>query len=320
MNQCFEAIAQQGIAPVISLSDPAKAVSLARAVLAGGVSNLEITLRTEQALSCITAIKKEFPGMCVSAGTVLRTEQAALAVQAGADYVVSPGFSPELVSYCLEHGIAIIPGCTSASEIDAAMRMGLRVLKYFPAEPLGGVTALELLAGPYRDVRFLPTGGISFGNLERYLQSKAVIACGGSYMAKGDLIARGAWEEITRNCRRAMDLSLGFRLAHVGLNCPDEQAASETAGQIADLFRLPVRPTGKSVFAGTAVECMKSRYLGTNGHVGLCTNSAARAESYFRRRGIAILEETRKYDETGRLKYFYLRDEIGGFAFHVLEP
>ena len=318
MNTCFRELANQGISPVIALGKTEYALPLAEALQRGGINNLELTLRTDAALECIRIIKKRYPGMTVSAGTVLSIQNVQEAVDAGVDFVVTPGFNPEVVGYCCDKGVGIIPGCTTASEIDRALTYGLTILKFYPAEQNGGLAAIELLAGPFKQVKFLPTGGMNYDTIGAYLRSKAVIACGGSYMAKTAVIEAEAWDTITDNCRRALDVSLGFELAHVGVNHPDEASAVQSGKNIAELFRMPLTIGNSSVFAGRAVEHMKTPYLGTHGHIGFYTNSVARAKAYFEANGIGINEESVKLDVKGDMVSFYLAGEEAGFALHVV--
>lgn len=314
----YQALEEQGIAPVISLKDAGKAIPLAQALSDGGVTNIEITLRTSAALEAIRRIKDEMPRMTVSAGTCLTQRNVDEAIEAGADFVVSPGYNEKLVQYCLSSKIGIIPGCVTASEIDLGVQNGLKYFKYFPAESLGGLKAIELLCGPYRGIRFMPTGGMTYSNIGSYLASKYVLACGGSYMAGSALIEAGNFAQITENTRRAVDLSLGFSLAHVGINNDGAEAAQSVCRCIADIFRLPVKMGNSSDFSGTYVECMKTMYYGKNGHIGFHTNSVERALAYFRQKGLEIRPESYKSDENGVGKFFYLKDEVGGFALHVV--
>lgn len=315
----FQALEEQGIAPVISLKDAEKAVPLARALLAGGLSSIEITLRTPAALDAIRAIHAEVPEMTVSAGTVLTKQQVEEATAAGADYVVMPGYSEEIVAYCQERGVAVIPGCVTASEVDRAIRAGLRILKYFPAESLGGLKAIDLLCGPYKGIRFLPTGGMNLENIGAYLASRNILACGGSFMAPAALVEREEWDEITARCRRAMDLSLGFSLAHVGLNSGNAEEAERVCRHFCLLFRLPFKSEDSVACAGTAVECRKSTGWGSRGYIGFRTSSCERAWAYFESIGVAVREESVRLEESGRVKDFFLNEEIGGFAVHVMK-
>jgi 2-dehydro-3-deoxyphosphogluconate aldolase/(4S)-4-hydroxy-2-oxoglutarate aldolase len=184
------------IIPVIVIDDPADAVPLAQALADGGIPCAEVTFRTPRAAEALTRISAECPSVLAGAGTVLSPEQAARARQAGAQFVVAPGFSPAVVDYCREHDIPVFPGVCTPTEIEAALAKGLDVLKFFPAEPMGGVQYLKAISAPYVGVRFIPTGGVSTANLASYLALKSVVACGGSWMAPSDWIAAGQFDRI----------------------------------------------------------------------------------------------------------------------------
>ena len=208
MTQVENILKKTGIIPVIKLDDAQLAVPLAKALLAGGIGAAEITFRTPAAASSIQAIAEQVPDMFVCAGTVLNTEQAKLAVSSGAAAVISPGTNPAVVNWCLEQGVPVYPGCATPTEIEAALRMGLTTLKLFPAEVVGGVKLLKALYGPYREIKFMPTGGISPSNAADYLRQPNVIACGGSWMVKGDLVKAGEFDkikELTAEARKLVD-------------------------------------------------------------------------------------------------------------------
>lgn len=198
-----------GILPVINVSNASIAVKLAEALRLGGVNSIEVTLRSTDSLQSIKNIKCAFSDMTVGAGTVLSISDVDNAIAAGADFIVSPGYDEEIVDYCVKNCINVVPGCTSASEIQRAVKKGLKVLKFFPAELNGGIEAIKLLSGPFPQVKFIPTGGINFDNLGKYLRVEKVLACGGSFMATKDMIERGDFESITSACIRAVDISRG---------------------------------------------------------------------------------------------------------------
>ncbi len=204
MNTFYEALCKARVVPVIKINDAAKAPQLAKALLAGGMSIIEITFRTDAAAEAIRAISREVPEMTVCAGTVLTPEQAHAALDAGAAGIISPGTNPEVVRYCTERDIPVIPGCATPTEVEACMRMGLKLVKLFPAEVVGGVKMLKALAGPYAQMRFMPTGGISPQNLPDYLALSNVAACGGSWIAPEKLIDGGRFDEITKLARQAL--------------------------------------------------------------------------------------------------------------------
>ncbi|HEY9226798.1 MAG TPA: bifunctional 4-hydroxy-2-oxoglutarate aldolase/2-dehydro-3-deoxy-phosphogluconate aldolase, partial [Gemmatimonadaceae bacterium] len=174
------------IVPVIVIDDPADAVPLARALAGGGLPCAEITFRTAHAAEAIRRVTSEAPDLFVGAGTVLSPAQAKAARDAGAQFMVAPGFNPRVVDYCNEHGIPVYPGICTPTELEAALEKGLTAVKFFPAEPSGGLAFLKAMAAPYGDVSFMPTGGINAGNVASYLGFKRVVACGGSWMAPSD--------------------------------------------------------------------------------------------------------------------------------------
>lgn len=208
-SQAFvcENIAKAGVLPVINVPKPELALPLAKALMDGGMTALEITLRSDCSLEAIRIIKSTYPDFIVGAGTVLTTAAVDDAIGAGADFLVSPGFDPQLVDYCNERGVLMVPGCVTPTEIQLAVKRGLTVLKFFPAEFSGGVDAIKLLSGPFPTARFLPTGGITFDNFASYLAYDKVIACGGSFMATGDQVKNGKFDEIADSCRRALAIS-----------------------------------------------------------------------------------------------------------------
>lgn len=196
MKEIFEKIHEIGILPVIALDNAAQAVPLAKALAAGGIPAVEVTFRTAAGVEAIRRIAQECPNILVGAGTVLTCEQVDHAINAGAKFVVSPGTNRKIVYRCLEAGVQSIPGVVTPTEIEAAMELGLDVLKFFPAEPSGGLAMIKALAAPYVHVKFIPTGGISASNAGEYLKYPRILACGGSWMVKKDLVNAGKFDEI----------------------------------------------------------------------------------------------------------------------------
>lgn len=319
MEEVLQRVHDIGIIPVIALEDAKKAVPLARALVAGGLPAAEVTFRTAAAEEAMRAIVKEVPEMLVGAGTVLTREQADRAMDAGAQFIVSPGFNPEMVKYVLAKGGLMLPGTATPGEMEQAMALGLDVVKFFPAEQNGGVGKLKAIAGPYKNLRWMPTGGVNTKNMMDYLSFEQVIACGGTWMVKKDLIAGEKWEEITDICKEAVQTMLGFSLQHVGLNCENEAEAGHTAKDFCNLFGFAYKEGNASVFAAPAVECMKQPYLGRHGHVAIGTHNVSRAMYHLGRQGVVFDESTRKTDDAGRTKTIYLKGEYAGFAVHLLQ-
>ncbi len=211
MEKMQEQLQKFGVVPVVVLNNAKDALLLAKALIEGGLPCAEVTFRTEAAEESIRQMAEKYPEMLVGAGTVLTIEQVDRAVNAGAKFIVSPGFDPEIVDYCLSREIPIFPGCVTPSEVARAVKRGLKVVKFFPAEQYGGVSAIKALAAPYTMVRFMPTGGVSLKNLKDYLSCDKIIACGGSWMVKGDLIEAGEFDKIREMTKEAVTLAEEIR-------------------------------------------------------------------------------------------------------------
>ena len=206
-RQMEEKIAELKVVPVVVLEDAKDAAPLAKALCEGGLPCAEVTFRTAAAKDSIKAMSEAYPEMLVGAGTVLTKEQVDSAVEAGAKFIVSPGFDPEIVDYCLEKEIPVFPGCITPSEVAQAVKSGLRVVKFFPAEQFGGVATIKALSAPYVGLKFMPTGGVSAKNLKEYLACKPIVACGGSWMVKKDLIEAGEFDKIRELTKEAVSLA-----------------------------------------------------------------------------------------------------------------
>ena len=313
-----ERIAAIGIVPVIKLKDANNAVPLCRALMRGGLPCAEITFRTDAAEESIRRVAQELPDVLVGAGTVLTAEQADRAMAAGAKFIVTPGFNPDVVGHCVEKGYPIFPGCPTTSDVEQAIKYGLKVVKFFPAEAMGGVATIKAMSAPYGGMKFMPTGGVNEDNLNTYLAFDKIIACGGSWMAKDALIDAGEFDKIEELARGAVRKMLGFELAHVGINCGDEAEAERVARAFSALFGWAFKPGNGSNFSGTAVEALKKPGRGTRGHIGVFTNSTVRARAYLESQGFAFDEASANVKE-GKLKSIYLKDEIAGFAVHLLQ-
>ncbi len=206
MQEILEKIGKLGVLPVIKIDDAQNAIPLARALKEGGLPAAEVTFRTSAAEESIRRITGEFPDMFVGAGTVLTIEQAKTAIRAGVKFIVAPGFNPKVVDYCLAQGMLMAPGIATPSELEAAMEKGLKTVKFFPAEAIGGLNYLKSMSAPYSGVKFMPTGGINANNILAYLRFNKVLACGGSWMVKDELIAAQKFDKITELVAEAVKL------------------------------------------------------------------------------------------------------------------
>lgn len=316
MDAILEKISRIGIVPVIKIDRIEDAEPLARALCEGGLPVVEVTFRTEHARQAMQIINEKFPEMILGAGTVLTTKQVDDAIEAGAKFIVSPGLNPEIVRYCQSKNIMILPGCANASDIEAALSFGLTTVKFFPAEPLGGLKMIKALAAPYVNVNFMPTGGIKENNICEYLAYDRIVACGGTWMIDSKLIANGEFDKIKELTQNAVKTMLGLKLDHVGINATPSTSEG-IANEMAGLLQCDVRATSKSFFAGETVEVMNENGRGTHGHICYTVNSVDRAVRYFEARGYKFVEETKQFDARGHLKFAYFEGEIGGFAIHL---
>jgi 2-dehydro-3-deoxyphosphogluconate aldolase/(4S)-4-hydroxy-2-oxoglutarate aldolase len=318
MNETLERIGELGIIPVVKIEKAEDALPLGRALINGDLPIAEITFRTSTAEESIKILTGGLPNLLVGAGTVLTVEQVKKAVSAGAKFIVSPGFNPRVVDYCIENGIPVTPGINNPTQIEVALERGIEVVKYFPAEASGGLPLLKSMSAPYTGIKFIPTGGISLNNLTSYLSNNKVLACGGSWMVKPELISSGNFAEITRLTKEAVSTMLGFEFSHLGINEETKDKALNSANQLSHLFYFSVKEGTNSIFAGSGFEVIKNRSLGEHGHIAIATNDIHRAIAYLKMKDIPVLPETAKEKE-GKLKAIYLDQEVAGFALHLLQ-
>lgn len=206
MRKIIDKLATCGVVPVVVLDDAKDAITTAKALLAGGVNVMEITFRTAAAADSIKAVSEDCPDMLVGAGTVVTLDQCKQALECGAKFIVSPGFDPEVVSWCVERNVPITPGCVTPTEIMAAMKLGLNVVKFFPAGVYGGLKAMKSLSAPFGGIKFIPTGGVDAKNLKEYLEAPFVHVVGGSWLCPKKEIAAGNFDAVTALCREASEI------------------------------------------------------------------------------------------------------------------
>ncbi len=309
----FKTIYDLGIIPVVAIDDADKAVPLAKALREGGLPAAEITFRTAAAEEAIRRITTECPDVLVGAGTVLTKEQCDRAIAAGAKFVVTPGFNPEMIAYIKSTGIPMMPGAATPGEMEQAMSMGLTNIKFFPAEANGGVNKLKALAGPYQAAKWMPTGGVNTKNLNDYLSFDRILCCGGTWIATSADIAEGKWDDITRKCKEAIKTMLGFKLNSVVVYGDKEESKAD-AKLLCNLFGFEYSETENGVSAG-AVSFMHDD-CGAKGCIVISTLNGNRAKAYLERLG-AEIDPDIWYDKKGNVTCFGLKNTVAGFEICV---
>lgn len=321
MNKLMERISNIGIVPVVSIQQLDDALPLANALYKSGIDVVEITFRSEHAKDAIAIIHKELPDMLIGAGTVLTIQQAQDALQAGASFIITPGFNEVVVTWCLTNNVLILPGVASASEIELALAHGIQDVKFFPAESSGGAKKLKDLGAPYPQVHFLPTGGIHEGNMHEYLSLPNVLAIGGSFMFEKEAIDKRDWQQIQTCCEHALTTLLSYELLHIGIHHKDCEEAEKTALLLCRLFRFQHYQKPKSQFAGRGFEILPKSGEYEHGHIGIYTPYPQRAMYQLQKLGISFKEESiTRNKKTKAINFVYLDFELAGFGIHLINP
>lgn len=318
MNTVIKNLSMAGIIPVIRIDDANDAVPLCRALCRGGLPVAEITFRTDAAEQAIRNVHAEMPEVILGAGTVLNAGQVDKALAAGASYIVSPGLNPKTVKHCLKQNVPIIAGCSSPSDIERAIELGLETVKFFPAEALGGIKTMKAMSAPFPQMKFMPTGGINEKNLLDYLRDERVVACGGSWMVPSDAVAGKDWASVEELTESAVNLMLGLELRHLGINSGTLNQAGRDARDFAKLMGAPVIEKETSFFSGVNFELMKISGHGEKGHIAIACNDVDRAVWHLGHRGYTFDESTR-ITRGGTTVFIYLQHEIAGFAVHLMK-
>ncbi len=318
MNNVLDEIGKMGLVPVVVIDKAEDASQAAKAILEGGLNVIEITLRTEAGIKAIKKVCDAHPEMIVGAGTVLSVSKAREAIEAGAEFIVTPGLNEDIVKYCIENGVAITPGCVTPTEIEIAMKYELKILKFFPANIYGGATGIKALNGPYHMIKFIPTGGINISNISEYTDKPFIHAIGGGWLCTSADIGAHNYSGITMKVREAIDTLLGFEIAHVGINKNNPEESLNIAKSFAEAFHFPLKEGTSSNFAGNSIEVNKQKGYGDMGHIAIKTNDIGRASYYLEKRGFSIDYESAKV-KNGRMIAVYLEDDFSGFAVHLLQ-
>lgn len=321
MKKILEQLEAIGLLPVIKIEECEDALPLAKALVDGGIDAAEITYRTACATEAIAAIHAAYPEMLLGAGTIRSVEQAQEAIQAGASFLITPGFNEDVVAWCKDHDVCIIPGVSSASEIEQAQRYHITTLKFFPAESSGGAKKLKDFAAPYPDITFIPTGGIDEQNLHDYLQLPNVLAIGGSFMIKADAMKQKQWDVIRNTCEQAITTMLSYELMHIGIHATTSETAKQHATLLCSLFHFPYYEKPKSHFAGRGFEIVNKLGNDEHGHFAIYTPYPLRAMYQLAKKGIHFDESSiTRNKQTNRINFVYLKESIAGFGMHLINP
>lgn len=317
MEAWKQIIKETGIIPVVKIEKAELAVELAQILMGEGISVIEITFRTSAAEEAIRAIRKHLPSMLVGAGTVLNTDQLTKAISAGAHFIVTPGFNPIIVERALELKIPIIPGVSSASEIEQALSHGLDTVKYFPAVPLGGVLSLKSLNGPYPNVMFIPTGGLNLENMNEFLEYKNILAIGGSWMVDPKDLESKDFDRIKEKTAEAVQKMIGLEFDHIGFK---PECFEETVHQFEKFLRIKRFDHSKSSFVSDKLEIIHEfnpKVL--TQHLAYRVNDIQRAMHYFISRGYSFDMDTQLKDTQNNIKAIYFKEIIGGYSIHLIK-
>jgi 2-dehydro-3-deoxyphosphogluconate aldolase/(4S)-4-hydroxy-2-oxoglutarate aldolase len=319
LKSIFEELALYGLIPVIKINNADDAIEVCDALIEGGLPVAEITFRTGAAEESIRQIACSRPDVLVGAGTVMTIEQAQQAKDAGAKYIVSASLNTDVVSWCNDNDMPVLPGISSPSGIEQAISLGLDCVKFFPAEVLGGIKVVKALSGPYPKMKFVPTGGINQDNINTYLSYDKVQACGGSWTVPEDAISNKDFKKITSLTAEAMKKILGFQIAHIGINTDDETEAKNTANIFGQIMGAQVKEGNSSIFVTEGIEICKQKGRGANGHIGINTNNISRAIHFLSKKGFEINKTTYKKNQSDNIVAVYLEQEVTGFAIHLLQ-
>jgi len=315
----FSRIKNFGIIPVLKIEEAEKAVFLAEAVYAGGLSIAEISLETDCVFESIKNIAKAMPEMLLAAGNVLTVEQAVSAAHAGADLIISIGFDGKIAAYCAENNIMLIPCCSNDDDIDKALSVDIDVVKILFPGINGGIGKLNVLSKKYPQVKFILSGDkINENNLVDCLSQKPVIACGASFIFSEEDIRLGDFEKIKNLTAKTVHIMLGYDLAHVVMNCENSEQADSYSSKIASIFGFERTDSVNFISTAGFLHFMKNKSYGKNGQIAVSTNFMDRAVFYIIESGKYFINESARYDDNGELTSIYLDSIIGGFAIKLV--
>lgn len=316
-NSAMQRLHGLGILPTVTINDPGDASALAHALARGGLPAVEISMRTEEAHDAIAAMRSVQKDMLIGAGEVRTKAQAEAALDAGADFITSPNMDPDLLQWAETHDLLLIPGASSPAEIAQAQARGLKAVRLFPAEPLGGIPLIRSLSAACPEMAFLPAGGIPPERIPAYLEDPAVLAVSTARIACQSLVACGT-DRIEQLAREAVQAMLGLHVRHVGVNAPAGED-EKIAASFASLLCGTVQPSPKGWFGSDMVEVMREGcWKGSHGHIGIGVHSLRRAMAYYEAIGMPLDRSTLVLDEHGEPRLIYFQSEIAGFAIHLV--
>lgn len=318
MSNILEELVLLGIVPVVVIDNEKYADALAEALISGGLLCAEITFRTDAARKVLSRLSNKYPQLLLGAGTVLSVDQVKEAIDSGAKFIVSPGLNINVAEYCKKKDIPHTPGVVTPTEIETAMELGLNLLKFFPAEASGGINYLKAVSAPYKNVKFIPTGGIDESNFLSYLKLPQVAACGGSWMVKKELIASGAFDKIKKLTSRSVSDMLGFEVKAVNSNKADYKNAQKVLKKLTSLLHfVKVRKTDINPIRGRTDKLEDNTY-GKNGRITLETNFMEKALYFLKQNGINTISDKKKTKDK-RIQTVYLDIDIDGYSIGLIQ-
>ena len=317
MNSILKQLNTLGIIPTAVIRNPDCAVPVAKALVDCGVPCIEVQFSNEGAGTVVANMKKTFPDLLVGAGGITTVEQVKEAIAAGAAYIAGCGVNAKVIEYCKQKKLLVIPGCSTASDVELAMEFELDTVKFFPAEAVGGIHTLAALQENYPNVHFIPAGGICGDNLNQYLSVSGVLSC--NCKLPDDLLELESGRGVYAYVRALKASLLGFCVWHVGINSANAEEAKATVSLFAKLLDADLAENSASIFAGTGIEVMKTPFRGRYGHIAIRTNDIKRASAYVEANGFMIDWDNVKKDANGNFGAAYFKEEIGGFAVHLLQ-
>lgn len=308
-----------GIVPVIAIENSADACHLADALYRGGLPCAEVTFRTAAAEESIRIMSKNYPEMIVGAGTVLNVNQVDLAINAGAKFIVSPGLNPDVVKYCLQKDILVIPGCATPTEVEASLSLGLDTVKFFPAEAAGGISMIKAMAAPYGKVRFMPTGGITADNLNDYLSFDKVFACGGSWMVNKKFLKSRDFDAIESMTKQAVNTMLNLKFDTICINASETSESSVDIKQLKNIFEVSAQSEGNTVQYGDSIKIIEGSSGDGCNYITVSSNYIERAKYHLERRGVQFDSESEEFGSSGELISINTGISIAGFKIKLVK-